>query len=79
MSAGISNRQRVGSALKRNAFTLLELMVVVSIIAILMVLVVPAFTNLKSAGDVTSAAYAIKSVRPHVRKSKQYLHLGWFL
>ena len=82
MSAGISNRQRVGSALKRNAFTLLELMVVVSIIAILMVLVVPAFTNLKSAGDVTSAAYAIKSVldtaRTYAKANNTYTWVGFF-
>src|SRR5436190_1802797 len=42
---------------ERFAFTLLEIMVVIGIIAILMVLIAPAFTNLKGAGDVTSAAY----------------------
>jgi prepilin-type N-terminal cleavage/methylation domain-containing protein len=82
MSPGMSNRQRVRSALKRNAFTLLELMVVVSIIAILMVLVVPAFTNLKSAGDVTSAAYTIKSVldtaRTYAKANNTYTWVGFF-
>ena len=38
-------------------FTLLELLIVVGIIALLLVLIAPAFTSLKSAGDVTSAAY----------------------
>lgn len=37
------------------------------IIAILMVLVAPAFTNLKSAGDISSAAYTIKGVLDQAR------------
>jgi len=36
------------------------MMVVIAIIVILMTLIAPAFTSLKSAGDVTSAAYTIK-------------------
>ena len=82
MSAGMSNRERVRSALKRNAFTLIELMVVISIIAILMVLVVPAFTNLKSAGDVTSAAYTIKGVldtaRTYAKANNTYSWVGFY-
>jgi prepilin-type N-terminal cleavage/methylation domain-containing protein len=49
------------------AFTLLELLVVMGIIAILMVLAAPAFTALKSAGDVTSAAYTIKGALEQAR------------
>lgn len=41
-------------------FTLVELIVVIALISTLTVLVVPAFTGIKSAGDVTSAAYTIK-------------------
>ena len=41
------------------AFTLIELLVVMGIIAILLVLMVPAFTTLKSGADVTGAAYSI--------------------
>ena len=82
MSPGMSDNQRVRSALKRNAFTLLELMVVVSIITILMVLVVPAFTNLKSAGDATSAAYTIKGVldtaRTYAKANNTYTWVGFF-
>ncbi len=70
------------AALKRNAFTLLELMVVIGIIAILMVLVVPAFTTLKSAGDVTSAAYTIKGVleqaRTYAMANNTYTWVGFY-
>src|SRR5947209_4883926 len=48
-------------------FTLLELLVVIGLIAILMALVTPAFTTLKSAGDVTSAAYTIKGALEQAR------------
>src|SRR5512132_4186789 len=44
------------------AFTLLELVIVVGIIALLMVLIAPAFTSIKSGTDVTSAAYTVKGV-----------------
>src|SRR5439155_26202640 len=45
-----------------NAFTLIQLLVVMGIIAILMVLVAPTFTTIQSGGDVTRAAYTIKDV-----------------
>ena len=76
----MSSRRRVRSALKRNAFTLLELMVVIGIIAILMVLVVPAFTTLKSAGDVTDAAYGIQGLlenaRTYAKANHTYVFVG---
>src|SRR4051812_38023976 len=82
MSPALSNKQRVRSALKRNAFTLLELMVVIGTIAILMVMVVPAFTNLKTAGDVTSAAYTVKGVldqaRTYAQANNTYTWVGFF-
>jgi prepilin-type N-terminal cleavage/methylation domain-containing protein len=73
--------RRVPGSLQReraNAFTLLELLIVIGIIAVLLVLIAPAFTNIKSGGDVTGAAYTIKgcSNRPHLREGKQHLHLG---
>lgn len=40
---------------------------VIAMIVILMVLLAPAFTNLKKAGDVTSAAYTIKGVLEQAR------------
>ncbi len=45
-----------------SAFTLLELLIVIGIIALLMVLIAPAFTTIKGGTDVTSAAYTIKGV-----------------
>jgi hypothetical protein len=52
------------------------------IIAILMVLMAPAFTSLKSAGDVTGAAYTIKGVletaRTYAKANNTYTWVGFF-
>jgi Tfp pilus assembly protein FimT len=70
------NSQRCGAA-----FTLLELLIVVGIMAILLVLIAPAFTSLKSAGDVTSAAYTIKGVldtaRTYAKANNTYAWVGF--
>jgi prepilin-type N-terminal cleavage/methylation domain-containing protein len=66
----------------RCAFTLLELLIVVGIIALLMVLVAPAFTSIKSGTDVTSAAYTIKGVldtaRTYAKANNTYTWVGFF-
>ena len=63
-------------------FTLLELLVVVGIIAILLVLLAPAFTTIKSAGDVTSAAYTIKGMldtaRTYAKANNTYTWVGFY-
>jgi len=66
---------------RRPAFTLIELLVVMGIIVILMVLVAPAFTSLKSAGDVTNAAYGIQGLldnaRTYAKANNTYVFVGF--
>ena len=63
-------------------FTLVELIVVIALISTLMVLVAPAFTGIKSAGDVTSAAYTIKDAleqaRTYATAYKTYVWIGFY-
>src|SRR2546423_6493352 len=58
------------------------MLVVIAIILILMVLLAPAFTSLKPAGDVTSAAYTIKGVleqaRTYAMANNTYTWVGFF-
>jgi prepilin-type N-terminal cleavage/methylation domain-containing protein len=67
---------------KRSAFTLLELLIVVGIIGLLMVLTLPAFTNRKSADDLTSAAYTIQGVleqaRTYAKANNTYTWVGFY-
>src|SRR5438046_5113970 len=67
---------------RRRAFTLLEMLVVIGIIALLMVLVAPAFTSIKTAGDVTSAAYTVKGVldtaRTYAKANNTYTWVGFY-
>jgi prepilin-type N-terminal cleavage/methylation domain-containing protein len=67
---------------RRGAFTLIEMLVVMGIMALLMVLVAPAFTSLKSAGDVTGAAYTIKGVletaRTYAKANNTYTWVGFY-
>ena len=71
-------KQREGS----RAFTLVELIVVIALISTLMALVAPAFTGIKSAGDVTSAAYTIKDAleqaRTHAMAYETYVWIGFY-
>ena len=68
-------------AQRRKAFTLLEMLVVMGIMALLMVLVAPAFTSLKSAGDVTDAAYTVKGVldqaRTYAKANNTFVWVGF--
>jgi len=65
-----------------SAFTLLELLIVIAIFAVLLVLIAPAFTSLKSGGDVTSAAYTIKGVldtaRTYAKSNNTYTWVGFY-
>jgi prepilin-type N-terminal cleavage/methylation domain-containing protein len=68
--------------LREGAFTLIELLVVMAIIAILLLLIAPTFTNIKSAGDVTGAAYTIKGVldtaRTYATANNTYTWVGFY-
>src|SRR5947199_2931732 len=74
--AGAIWRRRLTSG-----FTLIELLVVIAIIILVAALIAPAFTNLKSAGDVTSAAYTIKGVidqaRTYAMANETYTSVGF--
>jgi Tfp pilus assembly protein FimT len=65
-----------------SAFTLFELLIVVGITTLLMVLIAPAFTTIKSGGDVTSAAYTIKGVldtaRTYAKANNTYTWVGFY-
>src|SRR5438093_5121711 len=76
------NAPRRAVALREGGFTLLELLIVVGIIAVLLVLIAPAFTYIKGGTDVTSAAYTIKGVldtaRTHAKANNTYTWVGFF-
>jgi prepilin-type N-terminal cleavage/methylation domain-containing protein len=65
----------------QTGFTLIELLVVMGIIAVLMVLIAPAFTNMKSAGDVTNAVYGIQGLlenaRTYAKANHTYVFIGF--
>ena len=60
----------------------MELMVVLGIMLLMTALLTPAFTNLKSAGDVNGAAYTIKDVldtaRTYAKANNTYTWVGFF-
>jgi type II secretory pathway pseudopilin PulG len=63
-------------------FTLLELLIFVAIVGLLLVLIAPAFTTIKSGSDVTSAAYTIKGVldtaRTYAKANNTYTWVGFY-
>ena len=64
---------------RASAFTLLELLLVVGIIAILLVLITPAFTSMKTGADLTNAVYGIQGVLEHARTYAKANHTYVFV
>src|SRR4029077_7754580 len=66
----------------RNAFTLIELLIVVGIMGLLLVLIAPAFTYIKGGTDVTTTAYTIKgaldTARTYAKANNTYTWVGFF-
>lgn len=66
----------------REAFTLLELLVVMGTIAILIVVVAPVFTNMKMGRDTTTAAYtiagALEQGRNYAIANNTYVWVGFY-
>ena len=66
---------------RSGGFTLLELLIVVGIIGLLLVLIAPAFNNIKGGTDVTSAAYTMKGVldtaRTYAKTNNTYTWVGF--
>jgi prepilin-type N-terminal cleavage/methylation domain-containing protein len=64
------------------AFTLLELLVVITIIALLMVLVAPALNTIKGGSDATAVAYTIRGLleqaRTYAKANNTYAWVGFF-
>jgi len=67
---------------RSRGFTLLELLIVVSIIGLLLVLIAPAFNTIKGGTDVTSAAYTVKgaldTARTYAKANNTYTWVGFF-
>jgi prepilin-type N-terminal cleavage/methylation domain-containing protein len=61
-------------------FTLLELLIVVGIIALLLVLIAPAFTSMKGGADFTNAVYGIQGLlenaRTYAKANNTYVFVG---
>lgn len=72
----------ISHATRHCGFTLVELLFVIALIAILMVLVAPAFTTIKAGNDVTTAAYTIKSAlaqaRTYAQANNTYTWVGFY-
>lgn len=79
---GYSSYSRPVVARRKAGFTLMELILVVGIMALLMIVVLPAVNGLKNARNITDAAYSIKDLlelaRNHALLNTTYTWVGFF-
>ena len=66
---------------RSRGFTLLELLIVVGIIGLLLALIAPAFTSMKTGADFTNAVYGIQGVlenaRTYAKANNTYVFVGF--
>src|SRR5256714_3348708 len=66
---------------RSSGFTLLELLIVIGIIGLLLVLIAPAFTTMKSGSDFTNAIYGVQGVlenaRTYAKANNTYVFVGF--
>src|SRR2546430_6480599 len=78
----MSARRKATKSCKQSGFSLMELMLVIAVMIIVAALMAPAFTSIKSAGDVNSAAYTIKGVleqaRTYAMANNTYTWIGFY-
>jgi Tfp pilus assembly protein FimT len=79
---GFFSGSRYPAVRHETGFTLIELILVVGIMAVLMILVLPAVSGLKNARNITDAAYSIKDLlelaRNHALVNTTYTWVGFF-
>ncbi|HEY5959928.1 MAG TPA: type II secretion system protein, partial [Polyangiaceae bacterium] len=75
----ITDRYSLSQRERASAFTLLELLMVIGIIAILLVLIAPAFTTIKSGTEVTTAIYGVKGLLENARACAKANHTYVFV
>src|SRR2546423_7119979 len=77
----MSARRKATTSCKQSGFSLMELMLVIAIMIIVAAFIAPAFTSLKSAGDVTSAVYNIggllEQARSYAMANNTYVWVGF--
>ena len=80
--SSVERRSRLADQSTRAGFTLLELLIVMGIVALLMVLIAPAYTTIKGGTDVTSTAYTVKGVldtaRTYAMANNTYTWVGFY-
>ncbi len=81
-ATGIASRAAGRPSARRSAFTLVEMLVVLGVIALLLGLIVPALGPLKGSQDVTTAAYnlasALETARNYAMSNNTYTWIGFY-